>query len=411
MNSPSSSAPSDSVVSTPKPPSKRPDIRPSKSFQIKNQRQNSATVLLKKENDVSFLSVFPAAFLGLALGLSGCGKAWKLMLDSFNYHNDIISGVEGAFETLALAILFTYMLKIVLYGKEVLKELSLVETQAGACAMTMSAASIASFYAKFFPTLCLTVWWTCLVGHILMAIWNFKIRWELFKKLTQSGKSFIEGIYCPIALPTVGIAMMAATSGSFGVLEHEIGFALFWNAAVFCVILQPLLAYRMFCVDEKTLNPTLMPTFFIYNAPVALVSATYFNLGHPSKEVSIFLFCFQLLSTFLFLFFAPKIWGTRFTPVWSAATFPTIVSAMSCIGFAIQMDGENHLIMIFSFCFLSLASIAVLVIMALAGIWMWHKLDDEGLVPISPPTSPQQILSPPISPRAQGKLGGFIELM
>mmetsp|Transcript_8491 Transcript_8491/g.11130 ORF Transcript_8491/g.11130 Transcript_8491/m.11130 type:complete len:430 (-) Transcript_8491:219-1508(-) len=324
----------------------------------------------------NLISSIPTPFLGLALGCSSLGKCWKLMLDALEIHESMIDVAEGLCELFALLILAAFFVKKFMYEDAFEKEVQSVDAHALLCAGAMSLSSISSFFRDYFPEACQSTWYMSVSLHMLLAAQHFVKRVAHFKNHLKSpkigGDSYLNEIYPSIFLPTVGLSLVAMTSPGFGNGAHALGVVIFWYSVLQWLVFHPMVFYRMFFVEK--IEKAKLPSFFMFNAPCAMLLCTYFAVGAHIKGFAYSLFTMQLLSMGAFVVFYLKnnMKSLPYSPAFASCTAPAAVTATAFTVFAIQM-GKSAPLLLLAQCFLGIATAVVGYVTVRNVHWLWKK--------------------------------------
>ncbi|MGT2907385.1 SLAC1 family transporter [Streptococcus dentiloxodontae] len=292
---------------------------------------------------IPFLNRLPFAVSGLGLALVALGNLFKLFLIPLTFFCYF-------WGSLVLLLVF---LKLVLTWSQARLE--------------FQSPIIASSFAAFLMGLQLltgvfpfhkAIWSIIALIFIFYLIW-FSYRFVLKKNLRLVFPSWV--------IVYIGIATISIS----GVAYKEIGLSwLIWSVAfVFYLLLLPVILVRL---RRYPLEKTQRPLLVILAAPTSLLLTAYLNLGGRSVWFAGFLL-FLAQAIYLWeLYQAIRILSQGFTPLWSALTFPLVISAMTL------RLGVLKLGLLFVFPFLSLlemvlALLAVSLVFFLYARFFWRK--------------------------------------
>lgn len=249
----------------------------------------------------------PLPIVGLMLGLAATGN---LVLSYGQMYRSI-------FGILSAIILVLVLLKILIYPKEVAKDLDNPVIASVFPTLSMGIMILATYVKSFAPYLGFSMWIVGLILHAVLIIYftrNYVLNFNI-KKVFPSW--FI--VY-------VGIVVGSVTAPIFNMIK--IGQVLFGFGLASYFILLPVVFKRTFKLKE--IPEPALPTIVILAAPLSLCLAGYIN-SFPEKNMFLLwiLVGVSQLTLLYIITQLPKLFKLKFYPSYSAFTFPIVISALS----------------------------------------------------------------------------------
>ncbi len=255
----------------------------------------------------SIIERVPVPITGLLLGLAATGN----LIQSYGESYRSIFGVAS------LIVFLAVMLKLIIKGEAVKKELENPVVASVYPTLTMGMMLLATYMKPVMPGIAPYFWGTAIVLHSALII-RFSLR---FLK-DYSIKKVFPSWY----IVYVGIVVGSVTSPAFQM--QALGRILFWFGLASYFALLPVVIKRVFV--EKGIPEPAMPTLVIMCAPASLLLAGYMS-AFPVKSMVmvIFLLVLSQLTYIYVLTKLPKLLGLKFYPSYSAFTFPMVITAIS----------------------------------------------------------------------------------
>ena len=254
-----------------------------------------------------FLKKYPIPIAGLILSLFALGN----LLQSYGKNVRLAVGIIGF-------ILFAvYVLKLLFLNKTLKEEFENPVIASVFPTFTMATILFAGYVKPFSASVSLAIWYAGVVGHGLLVLW-FSIKFLTKFSITKVFPSWF--------IVYVGIAVASVTAPAVG--QIPAGKAAFWFAFVAYFCLLPAVCYRVWKTGD--IPEGAKPTLIILSAPASLLLAGYLS-SFDQKNIIIL----YLLITCSFVFYVialcylPKLLKLRFTPGYSAFTFPLVISAIA----------------------------------------------------------------------------------
>ena len=252
----------------------------------------------------------PLAFSGCLLGLAGAG----------NLISDTLPELSHVFSVLGLGLWIIFLISHLVDWQNTAKELKKLPVLSGMATFPMAGMILATYLLRTIPSVPLfaqVLWWFSFLLDIGLITY--------FTILLMKSK---EKIYATPSWTVlyVGIAVAALTYPVVGIIEIA------YVTIIFGFILTFYLYPRIYLdLKKKPLPVELLGQEGIYCAPFSLLLASLVRVGgHQLLTYSIIM---MIISSQIFFFLVlsrlPQILKQGFQPVFSALTFPTIVTATS----------------------------------------------------------------------------------
>lgn len=253
----------------------------------------------------------PIAMAGLILGLFGLGN---LFLSYGEIYRNIIGSV-------AVLLYIVYVLKLVIYTKEVFEEIKNPISFSVLATFPMATTLLSTYIIKFSKLGAFYFWILGILSHIILII---------FFSLKVAKKKEILSVFPTWFIMYVGLVTSSVTAKLFGM--ESIGIACFLFGFLAYLILVPIVVYRVFVV--KQIKEPAKATCVVFTAPSGLLLTAYMSL-FDNKNIVFLYFILSLAIVFylLALIYLLKLIKVKLYPSVSAITFPTVISA---IGFKLS---------------------------------------------------------------------------
>jgi tellurite resistance protein TehA-like permease len=162
-------------------------------------------------------------------------------------------------------------------------------------------------------------------------------------------------------IPPVGISLASSTGAEMGLTLGGHISIFFWIGLSFFAVFYPACLYRALAYPIPP-PERQEPLFAIFAAPAALLLSTWITLGgHQGHTLTHFLFLIEMLSIVLVATKIPRLSSLQFSPEHSAFTFPADIAAKACIIYTHLYMAKSGAMVVCSWLFLSLATVAVTV--------------------------------------------------
>jgi len=256
---------------------------------------------------MDFLKRYPIPIAGLILSCFALGN----LLQSYGDNVRLAIGVIG------FVLLIPFVLKLIVMNKALKEEFQNPVIASVFLTFTMALICFAGYVKIFFESAGLVIWYVGTIGHVLLLLW-FSAKFLLHFSIKKVFPSWF--------IVYVGVAVASVTSPSMKQLF--VGQITFYLAFVCYLSILPFVCYRVWKV--KDIPEPARPTLIILSAPASLLLAGYLS-AFPSKNALILSLLVILSFTFyiIALCYLPILLRMKFTPGYSAFTFPLVISGIA----------------------------------------------------------------------------------
>ncbi|MCI5997030.1 MAG: TDT family transporter [Parvimonas sp.] len=275
---------------------------------------------------MAFLKKLPIPIAGLILSMFALGN----LLQSYSLTIRLCIGA------IAGVLYVIYVLKVMVLNVKLKEQFNNPIIASVFLTITM-ATMLISTYLKPYSQICANIiWFFGFIGHSLLIIW-FSMKFL--------ANFSIKKVFPSWYIVYVGIATASVTAPA--VQQTVLGQYAFWFAFISYIILLPFICYRVFKVKE--VPEPAKPTFVILCAPASLLLAGYMNsFATKSLAMSVLLFIFSTVFYLIVLVNIPKLLKLKFSPGFSAFTFPLVITALATKlfnGYLIKLNGSVNYIL------------------------------------------------------------------
>jgi len=263
------------------------------------------------------LQFFPVMMFAITMGLSGLTIAWQkagMWLQAPKYIGEYLLYADTAIFAL---ILLTYLVKLIVYPKEVAEEWHNPVRINFFAAISISLLMLAIIYKEEYRNVSLYVWYAGTIMHTFLTLYTIA-RWiRNNQDLKHSNPAWF--------IPIVGNLLVPV--GGIGFVSNHVLMYYFSVGVFFWIILFAILLNRV--IFHHQLAQKFMPTLFIFLAPPAVAFISYFKLYHQMDMFAIFLFNIAVFFSLLLLFMFRSFIGLKFFISWWAFVFPVTAMAIA----------------------------------------------------------------------------------
>jgi exfoliative toxin A/B len=292
-----------------------------------------------------FIKKIPVPICGLSLGLASLGRFLSIT------YADVYT--INIFMLFAFVIAGLFTVRIFMDHKGILKDISASAVFGVLPTYTMTLILLSEYVKVHFGGI---------VGDIAFAIWLSAIA-ASFVIMFFFVRKFVFGFTIDKAVPSwaiifIGYVVASVTSPAFGM--QSLGHALFWIGIVGCLIMLPLLIYRV--LVHKLPEP-LVPNVAILAAPanlciVGCLAAYGATPSDPLPDAAgLVLLLLAVIGVIMYaavICYLPIMLNRKFYPSFSGLTFPLVISAVSFQRlteyFELSSDGALHVILVITAC-------------------------------------------------------------
>jgi len=254
---------------------------------------------------MDFIKKVPLAISGLALSIAALGNlllpygeiVWILCI------------------ILSATILSVFLTKVILDFENVMEELK-NPAILGVLPTSAMALMLLSAYTKpYLGDLSLYIWYTAIIIHLLIMLLfvkRFVVRFRL------------ETVFPSWFVVNGGFVAASVTSPVMGTIE--VGQALFYIGFVTCLIILPILIYRLIKIGP--LPEPLRPTIAIFTAPTNLLIAGYLAAFEQPNTLLVYIMLVVAVIGYIYVSInMVSLLRLKFYPTYAAFTFPYVISA------------------------------------------------------------------------------------
>lgn len=256
---------------------------------------------------MAFLKKYPLPISGLILALLALGN----LLKPYSEAARLVFGIAG------LVLYLIFIVKLLVFNVKLKEPLNHPVVASVFPAITMATMLVPTYIKPYTPYLVTGLWYVGLVGHGLLEVW-FASKF-LFKLNIKNVFPSWYIVFC-------GIAVGSVTSPAVG--QMDVGKVAFWIAFVGFIVIMPIVVYRVWKVKE--IPTPARPTLIVLSAPASLLLAGYMSAFEvKDMPMVLFLMFFSYLFYIIALCYLPGLLKLKFSPAYSAFTFPLVISAIA----------------------------------------------------------------------------------
>ncbi len=263
------------------------------------------------------LQYFPVMMFAIAMGLSGLTIAWQKAGTWLGAPKSIGEYLLYIDTGVFVLITLTYLIKLIVYPKEVLEEWHHPVRINFFAALSISLLMLAIIYKEEYKNIALYIWYTGTAIHTFLTLYTIS-RWiNHNQEINHSNPAWFIPIVGNLLVPVGGIGF-----ASTHVLMYYFSVGFFFWIILFAVLLNRI-------VFHHQLPQKFMPTLFIFLAPPAVAFIAYFKLYHQMDAFAMILFDIAVFFTLLLVFMWRSFVGLKFFISWWAFVFPVAAMAIA----------------------------------------------------------------------------------
>ena len=260
---------------------------------------------------MKFIRNLPLAVSGLTLAILSLGKIFT----GFKSINIVI----GSF------LILLILLKFILYNDSFKSELDNVVALSSFGTFSMALMLLSTYLAGIFPHLInfvFGVWIFGILGHIILIV--------VFTKKYVLDSFDITSVFATWWIVYIGITMAAITAPAFNLSEYGYIFSIFGFVMMIPTFI--LISYRYIKFNE--ISDENKPFLCIYTALLSIIIVGYVNSFTINAKFLIGIYILACIFYIFSIYHAIKyllIEELKFTPSFSAFTFPFVISTIASI--------------------------------------------------------------------------------
>ena len=294
------------------------------------------------------LQFFPVMMFAITMGLSGLTIAWQKAGAWLGMPKSIGEYLLYIDTAVFAVILLTYLIKAIVYPKEVAEEWNHPVRINFFAAISISLLMLAIIYKEEYRQIALYVWYAGTAMHTFLTLYTIS-RWiNHNQEINHSNPAWFIPIVGNLLVPVGGIGFV-----STHVLMYYFSVGFFFWIILFAVLLNRI-------VFHHQLPQKFMPTLFIFLAPPAVAFIAYFKLYHQMDAFAIILFNIAVFFTLLLVFMFRSFIGLKFFISWWAFVFP--VAAMAIASMVMYHVSKDSSMLYTSYAMLAAATGVILVV-------------------------------------------------
>ena len=258
-----------------------------------------------------YLKQYPTPIAGLALGIAGIAAYWSSIVNDIKLSHAIL--IIAAL--LVCLLLFPLVIRFITYPRKLLDDLRHPTVGSVVPTFAMSLMLLSHTLGLYSANLAMILWLIAVLLHM-----SFFVVFCYFRIKDLNLNHLLPSWF----VPPIGIVVACLTvpSADFLMLSHIL---LVFGIIMYAVML-PLVLYRL-SFGEKIENAR-KPTLAILAAPASLTLAGYLSLvQHSNPLLVISLFAIAVLMTVSVYMMFLHLLRLKFSPAFSAFTFPLAISA------------------------------------------------------------------------------------
>jgi tellurite resistance protein len=265
------------------------------------------------------LQYFPVMMFAIVMGLSGLTIVWQkagMWLDMPKMIGEYLMYIDTA---VFVVISLTYLVKLLVYPKEVAEEWNHPVRINFFAAITISLLMLAIIYKEEYRVISSYFWYAGAVLHTYLTLHTISHWINHNHELKHSNPAWFIPIVGNLLVPVGGIGFAPAP-----ILMYFFSIGFFFWVILFAVLLNRIIFHHQ-------LAQKFMPTLFIFLAPPAVAFISYFKLYHQLDMFATTLFNLAVFFTLLLIFMIRSFFGLKFFISWWAFVFPVAAMGISSL--------------------------------------------------------------------------------
>jgi tellurite resistance protein len=266
------------------------------------------------------LQFFPIMMFAIVMGISGLTIAWQKAALWLHTPHIINQSLVYVASVLFIVIATTYLIKLIIYPKEVAEEWSHPVRINFFSAISISLLMLAIIYHDaHWTTLSHYAWIAGTLLHTYMTLYTISFWIGHNQELAHSNPAWFIPVVGNILVPVAG-AGYAPTP----ILMYFFSIGLFFWIILFAILLNRIIFHHQ-------LPQKFMPTLFILLAPPAVAFIAYFKLYHQVDAFALILFNVAVFFSLLLVYMSRSFFGLKFFISWWAFIFPVAAMAIAAM--------------------------------------------------------------------------------
>ncbi|WP_026804458.1 SLAC1 anion channel family protein [Aliarcobacter lanthieri] len=294
------------------------------------------------------LQFFPIMMFATIMGLGGLTLVFERLYSTFNFSKFFATTLITITTILFFILIFTYLLKIIKYKEEVIKELNHPIRINFFAAISISMLILSATYKDYYMEASEIFFYVGASLHIFFTFYTIRFWINNNLEIIHSNPAWFIPIVGNLIVPIAGT----------GFVDNQILIFYFAVGVFFWIILFSIILNRI--IFHNPFAPKFLPTMFILIAPPAIGFISYIKLTSSLDFFSQILFNLGIFFVILLFFMYKNFVKIKFFISWWAFTFPMAAVTLSTI---LMYDlTQNFFYEILSYIFSVITTIIVLLV-------------------------------------------------
>ncbi|RBQ28716.1 SLAC1 anion channel family protein [Aliarcobacter vitoriensis] len=265
------------------------------------------------------LQFFPIMMFATVMGLGGLTLVFERLYATFNFPKIFATTLISITTILFFTLVFTYLLKIIKYKEEVIKELNHPVRINFFAASSISMLILSATYRDYYMEASEMFFYVGAILHIFFTFYTIRFWINSDFEIVHSNPAWFIPIVGNLIVPISGIGFVDSQ-----ILIFYFSIGIFFWIILFSIILNRVIFHKSFAAK-------FMPTMFILIAPPAIGFISYIKLNQTLDFFSQMLFSLAIFFVILLFFMYKNFLKIKFFISWWAFTFPMAAVSLSTI--------------------------------------------------------------------------------
>ncbi|WP_418185683.1 SLAC1 anion channel family protein [Aliarcobacter vitoriensis] len=265
------------------------------------------------------LQFFPIMMFATVMGLGGLTLVFERLYATFNFPKIFATTLISITTILFFTLVFTYLLKIIKYKEEVIKELNHPVRINFFAASSISMLILSATYRDYYMEASEMFFYVGAILHIFFTFYTIRFWINSDFEIVHSNPAWFIPIVGNLIVPIAGMGFVDSQ-----VLIFYFSIGIFFWIILFAIILNRVIFHKSFVAK-------FMPTMFILIAPPAIGFISYIKLNQTLDFFSQMLFSLAIFFVILLFFMYKNFLKIKFFISWWAFTFPMAAVSLSTI--------------------------------------------------------------------------------
>ncbi|MBL3519928.1 SLAC1 anion channel family protein [Aliarcobacter lanthieri] len=265
------------------------------------------------------LQFFPIMMFATIMGLGGLTLVFERLYSTFNFPKVFATTLITITTILFFILIFTYLLKIIKYKEEVIKELNHPIRINFFAAISISTLILSATYKDYYMEASEIFFYVGASLHIFFTFYTIRFWINNNLEIIHSNPAWFIPIVGNLIVPIAGT----------GFVDNQILIFYFAVGVFFWIILFSIILNRI--IFHNPFAPKFLPTMFILIAPPAIGFISYIKLTSSLDFFAQILFSLGIFFVILLFFMYRNFVKIKFFISWWAFTFPMAAATLSTI--------------------------------------------------------------------------------